>query len=156
MQKNNLKSWIVPLVIPLAVGGIAALLTRGNMDVYQTVTQPPFAPPAVVFPIVWTVLYLLMGVSAKLIGDTASGDKAAALAVYYLQLIVNFFWPILFFNKQAFFVSFWWLVLLWILVLVMVVRFYRIRPIAGLLQLPYLLWVTFAGVLNFSIWWLNR
>ena len=156
MQKTNIKSWVLFLALPLAVGALSALLTRGNMMLYQTIETPPFAPPSILFPIVCTVLYLLMGVSAKLVADSGSPDREAALAVYYLQLIVNFFWSILFFNKRAFFISFLWLVLLWVLILVMIVRFHRIRPVAGLLQLPYLAWVTFAGVLNFSIYLLNR
>ena len=156
MQQHKWKSWIVPLLIPLAVGVVSVLITRENMAVYDAIAKPPFAPPPILFPIVWTVLFLLMGVSAKLVEDTPAPDQNAALAVYYLQLVVNFFWPILFFNKRAFFIAFIWLVLLWLLITVMVVRFYRIRPVAGLLQLPYLVWVTFAGVLNFSIYWLNR
>ncbi len=156
MQKVNWKSWIIHIAIPLAVGGLSAFITRDSMGVYEAIVKPPFAPPPILFPIVWTILFALMGVSAHLVMESPTGNKSAARAIYYLQLVVNFFWPILFFNKRAFLISFIWLVLLWVFIIIMVYRFYRIRPIAGLLQLPYLAWVTFAGVLNFSVYWLNR
>ena len=156
MTKIRWKSLVKHVALPLAVGGLAALLTRGNMAVYDAIVKPAFAPPPILFPIVWTVLYVLMGVSTYLLGPESSEDKSAAKAVYLLQLLVNFFWPILFFNKRAFLLAFIWLVLLWILIGVMIWRYERINRTAAFLQIPYWVWVTFAGALNFSIYWLNR
>ncbi len=156
MTKIRWKSLLRNLALPLAVGGLAALITRDNMSVYEAIVKPPFAPPPILFPIVWTVLYALMGVSTYLIDEVPREEKSAAKAVYYLQLIVNFFWPILFFNKRVFLLAFIWLVLLWGLIGIMIYRFYKINRTAAFLQIPYWLWVTFAGVLNFSIYWLNR
>lgn len=157
MQQKT-KSSIVGILVPVAVGLLAAILTRGNMDIYQTIQKPPLAPPAILFPIVWTLLYVLMGISSTLIynSDADSTDKTRALFTYGLQLAVNFFWSIWFFNLQAYLLSFVWLVILWLLIILMMVRFYKLRPVAAWLQLPYLVWVTFAGYLNLAIYLLNR
>lgn len=156
MTNIRWKSLIFHVALPLAVGGLAALITRDNMSVYEAIVKPPFAPPPILFPIAWTILYVLMGVSAYMIDEAPYEERSAAKSVYYLQLVVNFFWPILFFNKRVFLISFIWLVLLWGLIIIMIYRFYQINRTAALLQIPYGLWVTFAGVLNFSIYWLNR
>ncbi len=157
-MKNKTKSYIIGILIPLAVGGFAALLTRNNMDLYDTITQPPLSPPAILFPIVWTILYVLMGIGSALVynSNSTEQDKTGALVVYVLQLIFNFFWSILFFNKRAFLTSFVWLLILWVLIIVMIVRFRKVNKTAAWLQLPYLLWVTFAGYLNLAIYLLNR
>ncbi len=152
----KLKPLIVSILIPLAVGGLAALLTMGQMDIYQTLTRPPLSPPSILFPIVWGILYLLMGISSYFIYISNSHIKKSALTLYAVQLVVNFIWPILFFNVQNYLFSFIWLVLLWILVLFMVILFYKIKPLAGVLQIPYLVWITFAGYLNLAIYLLNR
>ncbi len=145
------KPYIVEVIIALLVGGAAALLTRGSYNVYNEVVKPPFAPPPVLFPIVWGILYILMGISAGLIKK----ESGIVPFIYWLQLAVNFVWPIIFFNIQAFLFAFIWLVLLWILIIAMIVEFYPISKTAALLQIPYLLWVTFAGYLNLSIWLLS-
>ncbi len=145
------KPYIVQILIALAVGAIAALLTRGSYSVYDQVVKPPFAPPRILFPIVWSILYILMGISAGRV-QKITGDVPF---IYWLQLAVNFIWPIIFFNMQAFLFAFVWLVLLWVLIIVMIVEFFRINKTAALLQIPYLLWVTFAGYLNLSIWLLS-
>ncbi len=157
-MKKNIKAYAIGIIIPVAVGLAAAFLTRNNMDIYQNIQKPPLAPPAILFPIVWTILYILMGISSVRIYNSAadSTEKTRALFIYGLQLAVNFFWSIWFFNLQAYLLSFVWLVILWLLLLAMIVRFYRIDPPAAWLQLPYLLWVTFAGYLSFMIYWLNR
>ncbi len=158
-MKENAKNYIVSIVIALAVGGLSALLTMGNMDLYSEITRPPLSPPSILFPIVWTVLYTLMGISAAMIygeRNTKPAEVNRALIVYGLNLFLNFFWSIIFFNMRAFLFSFIWLVALWIVILIMIIKFYRINPIAGILQIPYLLWVTFAGYLNFAIFLLNN
>lgn len=153
-MKIQWKKLIACLLIPLAVGGIAAWLTRDNMKLFEMVNKPPLSPPGWLFPVAWTILYLLMGVASYLV-LTSGKSYRTALSVYGLQLLVNFFWPIIFFNLEQFLFAFIWLVILWLLILVTAVLFYRISKPAGLLMIPYLLWVTFAGYLNLSIYLLN-
>lgn len=145
------KPYIVQILIALAVGGISGFLVRGSFGVYDEVIKPALAPPPDVFPIAWAILYILMGISAGMIYKTENRVPF----VYYLQLFVNFVWPIIFFNMQSFLFAFIWLVLLWVLVIAMIAEFYKINKIAAYMQLPYLLWLTFAGYLSFSIWLLS-
>ena len=155
--KKTWKLLILCLAVPLAVGGLSALVTRGSMDAHSNLNQPPLAPPGWVFPVVWTILFLLMGVASYLV-LTSGKDRVAvtgALRVYGLQLAVNFFWSILFFNLSLCWAAFVWLVLLWGLVLLTLLRFSRIAKAAGWLLIPYLVWVTFAGYLNLMICILN-
>ena len=145
------------LCLPLAVGGLSAALTMGSMAQYSALPQPPLAPPAWVFPAVWTVLYILMGVACWLVwkSDAARQDKKRALTLYGGQLAVNFVWPLLFFGRGWYGVSFLWLLLLLALVLAAVAAFGRIRKLAAWLLAPYILWLLFAGYLNCAIWLLN-
>ncbi len=156
MQKK-IKSYVIGILIPVSVGLLSAYLTRDSMDIYQSITRPSLSPPALLFPIVWTVLYILMGIGSTLVynSDTNAKDKSQALLLYGLQLAVNFFWSILFFNQRAFLTSFIWLLLLWSLILAMILSFRKVNKTAAWLQLPYLLWVTFAGYLNLMIYLLN-
>ena len=148
------KPLLLASLIPLAVGGLAGFLTRESMMVFEMVEKPPLSPPGWLFPVVWTALYLMMGLASYLVA--VSGQPAGdALNIYGIQLAVNFLWPILFFNFRLFGLSLVWLVLLWVLVLVTLLRFWRISPAAGWLMVPYLLWVTFAAYLNAGIWILN-
>ena len=155
---KKIKPYVISIAIALAVGGLSALLTAGNMNIYGRIITPPLSPPPILFPIVWTILYTLMGVSSARIyikGKEQNIDVSGALLVYALQLAVNFFWSIIFFNMQAFLFAFVWIILLWLLIIVMIKRFYEIDPLSAWLQIPYLLWVTFAGYLNLGIWLLN-
>lgn len=152
------RSYFFFIFISLAVGGLSALLTRGNMDLYSQITRPPLSPPAILFPIVWTVLYILMGVGAAMVYNDRSRNPMAAqsaIRVFALQLAVNFLWSLIFFNLRAFFLAFIWLLLLWMLIVLMISRFNMVSVTAGKLQLPYLFWVTFAGYLNLAIYLLN-
>ncbi len=152
------KTFIIFILIPLVIGGLSALLTMKSMDIYSQINQPPFAPPAFLFPIVWTILYILMGVSSAIVylKKSKNPDSAAVgLLLYGVSLLLNFFWSILFFNFRAFTFSFWWLAALWVIIFFYTKYFYKVSPIAGLLQIPYLLWVSFAGYLNFMISILN-
>lgn len=154
-----MKSYITSILIALAVGGLSALATMNNMDIYSQLKTPPLAPPAILFPIVWTILYILMGISAEMIynSSTASApQKKSALYTYALSLFFNFFWSIFFFNFRWLFFAFIWLLILLFLIIRTIMKYYKINPLAAYLQIPYLLWVTFAAYLNFSIWWLNR
>ena len=152
------KKLLFALGVPLGVGVLSAWTTRDAMEQYGGLNQPLLSPPGWVFPVVWTILFLLMGVSAYLIltAQVLPQPRARAMYWYYGQLAVNFFWSLLFFNLQGYLGAFLWLCLLWVWVLMMIRAFYRISPAAGLLQLPYLGWITFAGYLNFGIWYLNR
>ena len=154
-MKIKWKELIISLAIPLAVGGISAFLTRDSMKIFETLNKPPLSPPPWIFPVVWTLLYVMMGIACYLVYTSNSAQKRTALLFYGLQLVFNFFWPIFFFNLQAYFFSFIWLLTLWILILVTLVKFYRINENSGLLLVPYLVWVTFAGYLNLSIAFLN-
>lgn len=153
----NWKRPAVCIAIPLGVGGLTALLTRGSMELFAVLKQPPLSPPAWLFPVAWTILYILMGLaSCRVLSSTAPReDIRTALWLYGIQLAVNFVWPILFFNGQWFLIAFLWLMLLWILIIVTTVKFYRIDRMAGDLLLPYLLWTTFAAYLNLGIFVLN-
>lgn len=156
---KKIKPYVISVVIALGVGALSALLTRGNMDIYDRIQTPPFAPPGIVFPIVWTILYTLMGISSAIIyikGRYENIPVYNALKTYAIQLAVNFFWSIIFFNLEAFLFAFLWILLLWVLIIVMIVKFYQINKTAAYLQIPYLLWVTFAAYLNFAIFLLNR
>ena len=157
-MKIDFKKLILNLAIPLAVGGLSALITKNSMEMFSQIEKPPLSPPGWLFPVVWTILYVLMGVSAYIVQKTngSKTKKDSAIAVYTLQLIFNFFWSIIFFNLKAYLFAFLWLLVLWILVLWNVISFYKINKTAGLLMLPYLIWVTFAGYLNFGIFLLNK
>lgn len=155
-MKIQWKTLIICIAIPLAVGGLSALLTQNSMMAFGELTQPKLSPPAWLFPVVWSILYVFMGVASYLI---VTSDKPArsrtALTVYGIQLFFNFFWSIIFFRFEAYLFAFVWLVLLWLFVLLNTVLFSRIRKSAGYLMIPYLLWVTFAGYLNLGIYLLN-
>lgn len=155
---SKLKPYIISILIALAVGGASALLTMGNMNIYSEIRTPPLSPPSILFPIVWTVLYILMGISAAMIYTdkiSTKKEKAEALLPYSSSLIVNFAWSIIFFNFRAFFVAFIWLLLLLYLIIKTVIEYKKINPLAAYLQIPYAIWVSFAGYLNLGIWLLN-
>lgn len=151
----KLKSLLINLLITLGGGAIIALLTRESMEVYANLQQPPLAPPGIVFPIVWTILYTLMGISAYMITESGSKLKNKALTVYGIQLFLNFIWPLVFFNGQMFLAAFIILMTLWIMVLWMIGIFYKINPVAAFLQIPYAIWLTFAAYLNLGVYLLN-
>lgn len=155
--KVNKKLLVVCIALPLLLGGISAFLTGDNMKLFETVNKPPLSPPGWLFPVVWTILYTLMGIASYLVltGEGSGEEKTRAISAYLYQLVVNFLWSTWFFNFRWYTFSFFWLVCLWILVLITMVRFYRISKPAGYLLIPYLLWVTFAGYLNFGIALLN-
>ena len=150
------KSRIISWVIPLAVGGLATLLSGGT-KLYQTINQPPLSPPGWLFPIVWTILYVLMGEAAWRV-FTSGAEKEQikkALIAYGVQLFFNFLWPLFFFGGQMYLTAFIVLIGLWIALLITAKAFSKIDETAGDLLLPYLLWVTFAGYLNLGVFLLN-
>ena len=157
LNKDKIKPYAVSILLTLAVGGLSGFLTSMGMDSFDALTKPPLTPPSFLFPIVWTVLFILMGVGAARIFMTEpTAARNRALIVYVVQLAVNFFWSIIFFNLQAYAFAFFWLILLWVLILTMIYLFCKIDKPAALMQIPYAIWVTFAGYLNLMIWLLNR
>lgn len=157
MNKSKIKPYAVSILLTLAVGGLSGFLTSMGMDSFDALTKPPLTPPSFLFPIVWTVLFILMGVGAARIFMTEpTAARNRALIVYVVQLAVNFLWSIIFFNLQAYGFAFFWLILLWVLILTMIYLFCKVDKPAALLQIPYAIWVTFAGYLNLMIWLLNR
>jgi len=150
------KPLLISVLISLAVGALAGLLTHGSTEIYENLLLPYFSPPAIVFPIVWTILYILMGISAYIIYAAPNGPKGKALGLYVIQLIVNFCWPIIFFNMQAYLLAFLWLLLLWFLVFNMILYFARVDRAAAVLQIPYLIWLSYAIYLSLGILWFNR
>lgn len=155
VHKINLKHLAISLAISLGVGILSGISTMGSMENFEKISKPPLTPPGIVFPIVWFILFTLMGISSYIIYESDSPNSKNALTVYGIQLVVNFIWPLLFFNMQAYLFSFIWILLLWILIIIMIVQFYKISKPAALLQIPYLLWVTFATYLNFGVFLLN-
>lgn len=157
-MRINTKRLLLSVALPLLVGGLAGLLTRNSMETFAMVKKPPLAPPAWLFPVAWTILYTLMGIASYLVweSDAQPQEKQNAFNVYFYQLIVNFLWPVFFFNLGWYLFAFLWLILLWVLVWITFRRFYEISKLAGVLLIPYLLWLTFAGYLNLGIWYLNR
>ena len=153
-MKIQWKNLITCIAIPLAVGSLSALLTRNSMETFNAITKPGLAPPSWLFPVVWTILYVLMGIASYLV-LTSGKPNEKALTTYGIQLIFNFFWSLIFFNLELYLFAFVWLVLLWLLILKTTLLFYQISKPAGYLMVPYLLWVTFAGYLNLSIYLLN-
>jgi len=158
LSKIKWKPLIISVLISLSVGGLSGFLTRNNMDIYDKYNLPVLSPPSIIFPIVWTILYTLMGISAYLIfvSNADRNQKANALFLYGLQLFINFFWTIIFFNLEMLFFAFLWIILLWIVVFLMISSFLKINKLAGILQIPYLIWITFATYLNIGIYILNR
>lgn len=151
---SKLKTYVKAISIPVLVGVVVSLLISGSID-YNSLEKPFLAPPSIVFPIVWTVLYILMGVSYGILQDNSLVDSNINL-IYYLQLFVNALWPIAFFILKWRLFAFIWILLLAVLVFIMIVKFYNKNKLSGLLQIPYLLWTLFASYLNISIYLLNR
>lgn len=123
------------------------------MNIYNIVERPKLSPPGIVFPIVWSILYILMGLSYYIV--TESSNDESNKKIYFLQIIVNSLWTLIFFGFKNFLLSWIWIVLLIVLVVIMIMKFYNINKVAGLLQIPYLLWLFIAFYLNFSIYLLN-
>ncbi|MGN1205811.1 MAG: TspO/MBR family protein [Eubacterium sp.] len=151
------KYYIGSVLLVLAVGTIAGILTREGAAQYAEMTKPVISPPAVLFPIVWTILYTLMGIGlARIWMSEATPVRNQGLNLFWLQLFFNFMWSILFFNFGAYGIAFFWLLVLLSLILAMTAKWYKTDSIAVKLQIPYALWVAFAGYLNFAVWQLNR
>ena len=158
MKKINYTALAICVAIPLIVGGAAGLLTREATAAYgSTAVMPPLSPPAWLFPVAWTILYILMGIASYFVftSDATADEKRQALTLYAVQLAVNFIWPLVFFNAGAYTAAAAVILLLWVLIIATAVSFFRISPTAGYLMIPYILWVTFAAYLNIGVALLN-
>lgn len=156
-MKINYKLLAICIAIPLAVGALAGFLTKDSMAAFGALNKPSLSPPGFLFPIVWTILYILMGISSYLVITSGQGENKIrdAMITYGLQLVFNFFWSIWFFNFGWYLFAFIWLLILWVLIFNTIASFYEISKTAAYLLIPYLLWVTFAGYLNFAIYLMN-
>ena len=157
MKKETWKTYALWIGLSVGVGALSGWLTREGSRIFnETVTQPPLSPPAWVFPVVWTILYTLMGISAARVSlSPRSRHRNTGLNLFIAQLVLNFFWSLIFFNAQAFGLAFFWLLALWGTVLAMILTFHQVDPLAAKLQIPYLIWLTFAAYLSFGVWLLN-
>jgi len=151
---SKLKILVISIAIPLLFGFIGSMLGDSSSG-FEALIKPPFTPPAFVFPIVWTILYILMGISSYMIYTSNNDNKTSALIIYLVQLGLNSLWTLFFFQYELLLFSFWWIILITILVIIMICLFYEIKPIAAYLQIPYLLWLVFAAILNYSIYLIN-
>lgn len=151
---SKLKIYAKNIIIPVLVGGIVGLIISSSID-YNSLQKPFLAPPSIIFPIVWTVLYLLMGVSYGILKSKDLVDFKISL-IYYTQLLVNALWTIFFFSLKWRLFSFLWILLLALLIIIMIIKFYNKNKVSGLLQIPYLLWTLFATYLNLTIYLLNK
>jgi len=158
MKKTAWKVYAFWIGLAEGAGALSGFLTREGTQLYRmAVEKPPLSPPGVVFPIVWAILYALMGIgAARVYQAPPSGERTRALGLFLLQLGFNFFWSIWFFNARLYGFALVWLAALWLLVLGMIRAFRRVDPLAARLQIPYLLWVSFAAYLNWGVWLLNR
>ena len=149
------KTYIISIAIALAASILGGIVTYLGMGEFNTLNQPPLSPPGFLFPVVWTVLYVLMGIGAARIYNKEEIKLSPALVIYGIQLFFNYFWSVFFFGAGLYLFSFIWLIALWALVLSMIILFYRIDKPAAYMQIPYILWLSFAAYLNFGIYLLN-
>ena len=156
-DKTKIGAIFVSVLIALGVGGLSGFLSMNNMKDYDGFVKPVFSPPGWVFPIVWTILYILMGLAAYRVWEQGKQgqDVKKALVLYVLQLFLNFLWPLIFFRFRLYGLAFVELLVLLIFILLTTFEFFRIDKVAGYLMIPYIVWVSFAGILNFAIWFLN-
>lgn len=151
---EKIKIYAKSILLPVIIGGIVGILISNYID-YDSLIKPFLAPPNILFPIMWTILYILMGISYGIL-KSKNLLNSEIKWIYYLQLFVNAMWPIIFFIWKWRFFAFLWIILLDVLVIILIIKFYQKNKISGLLQIPYLLWSLFASYLNLSIYLLNK
>lgn len=154
-MKINWKKLIIIILVTFLIGGFFSFFTMNNMDTFKELAKP-IDVPAVVFPIVWSILYLLMSISYYIVSNSNSKYKDEAKTAYIVQLIINSLWSLIFFGFEAYLLAFIWIIILLISVIIMIVNFYKVNKTAAYLQIPYVLWIIFAGYLNLGIYFLNR
>lgn len=157
-RKIDIPRLITTIAIPVIGGALSGILAnRNTRETYSMLETPDFAPPGWIFPIVWTILYVMMGIAKYLVDTHATSEKErlGAAIPYYIQLGLNFLWSFLFFKWALRGVAFFEIIILLIMIIYTTYKFYKINRTAGYLMIPYILWVAFASILNFSIWQLN-
>lgn len=152
---KKLVPYIFSAALALGIGGLSAFLTKDSIPIYSELNRPKFSPPPEIFPIVWSILFVLVGIAAAIVWCSNGRELDSALLFYGAQLVFNFCWSLIFFNFRAYLFAFIWLLALLVLIGITMIKFYKINRISGLLLLPYFAWVCFAGYLNFMIWQLN-
>lgn len=157
MKKISILTLLIALFIPLVIGGISAALSSQGMATYGSMSKPPLSPPAWVFSVAWTILYIMMGLASYfiIVSEADNRDKAMALIIYGIQLAMNFMWSIMFFNWGYYLFAFMWLMIMWCIVILCAVRFYSINRGATYLFIPYIMWLTFAAYLNMGAYILS-
>ena len=163
MKKLNVVKLIIAILIPLLVGGLSAFLTKDAMVMFDAIKKPTLSPPGIVFPIVWSILYVLMGIARYLLynldeqklSEQQTKFRKYTLVIYDCHLFFNFFWSIIFFKFSMYKVAFLWLIILWVLVFIFIKNALKLNKISAYLMIPYSLWITFAGYLNVAIAILN-
>lgn len=151
---SKIKIYAKSILIPVIIGGVIGLIISKSID-YNSLQKPPLSPPSILFPIVWTILYVLMGISYGIL-DSKSLIELKTKIIYSLQLFVNATWSLIFFTLKWRLFAFIWIIILNILVIVMIIDFFKKNKTAGLLQIPYLLWIIFASYLNLGVYLLNK
>lgn len=150
----NFKVLFINILIPIAFGFTGGFLGNSS-EGFKNIPKPQFAPPGIVFPIVWSVLYILMGISSYLIYTSSNKNKKSALIIYGIQLLLNSLWTLFFFRLKWYLFSFIWILFIMLFVVIMICKFYKINKVSAFIQIPYLLWLIFASILNFSIYLLS-
>lgn len=151
---NKIKVYLKSVLIPVIIGGIVGIIISSSID-YSNLRKPMLTPPSILFPIVWTILYILMGISYGILRNNGEVDKKIKI-IYYAQLLVNALWSIIFFTLKWRLFAFIWILVLILLIAMMIIEFYKKNKLSALLQIPYLLWTVFAAYLNLSIYILNK
>lgn len=149
---------LINIIIPVVGGALVGYINKNSFEFYSTLEKPFFSPPAIVFPIVWTILYILMGIAAYrfFMKNKIKGLNSDGYFYYIMQLLFNFAWSFIFFTFRLYGISFLWLVVILIIVIITTIKFFKVDKLAGILMIPYILWLFFAGILNYFIWVLNE
>ncbi len=156
MKSKKIETLIISIFTPLLVGLISSLLSNNSRNTYMELIKPPLSPPGIIFPIVWIILYILMGIASYFIFISDSEYKVKAINLYRTSLIFNFFWSIIFFRLELYLLAFVWLLVLIYIIINMIITFYKIKPLSAYLLIPYLIWCLFAAYLNLAIYILNK
>ena len=155
MKNLDIKKLLFYIITTILIGVIPSIFVFKSMNIYNSLNRPPLSPPSIVFPIAWTILYILMGISIYIIMQSKRKLKKNARLIYYIQLATNALWTPIFFGFKEYFLAFIWIIMLIVFVITMILTFYKISKKAAYIQIPYLLWLLFASYLNFGVFVLN-
>lgn len=155
MKKIDFKKLFFWIFITILIGTLPSIFVFKNMSMYDKLNRPPLSPPGILFPIAWTILYILMGISIYRVTSTNNKNKDNAKLIYIIQLVVNALWTPIFFGLKEYFLAFLFILMLIVLVITMISVFFKIDKVSAYLQIPYILWLLFASYLNFGIFVLN-